>query len=72
MNDSDLSREVVSRVLQVTQASWAQELPAPLPVKVFSSPRLSSHRAAGQRLAPNTRLSWGLQPVWRSVAPLRG
>lgn len=73
MNDSTLSSAVVSRVLQVTRQSWAQNLAVPVPVAARAPvPRkLSSHRWAMQQVAQNTarrqRQPWGLQPSLRQA-----
>lgn len=67
MTHSNLSSEVVSRMLQVTRASWMQASTTPAAVLATSSRKLSSHRIAVQRIALNRRMPWGLQPTSRSA-----
>jgi hypothetical protein len=71
MNDSTLSSAVVSRVLQVTRQSWAQNLAVPVAARAPAPRKLSSHRWAMQQVAQNTarrqRQPWGLQPSLRQA-----
>ena len=61
MTEPTLSRDVVSRVLQVTLTSWAQTLELPPVAQVPPSAKLSSHRITVQQMALSRRMPWGLQ-----------
>lgn len=61
MTEPTLSRDVVSRVLQVTLTSWAQTLALPPVAQMPPSAKLSSHRITVQQMALNRRMPWGLQ-----------
>ena len=67
MNDSTLSSAVVSRVLQVTRQSWAQNLAVPVAARAPAPRKLSSHRWMAQQRASQPRLSWGLQPSAEAI-----
>lgn len=65
MTDPNFSRDVVSRVLQVTRTSWAQTLAQPSVMPASPQRKLSSHRITVQQMALHRRMPWGLQPGTR-------